>query len=104
MDPLRSKLISSGASVAWSDPTFAQVEKYLLVNHHIILVEQTVHDTAPDLYNYILEGVTSGASYTSLSTLGRIPCSRDTYYILLRKFYWLLDQRRENFDPYNSKN
>lgn len=58
------------------------------------LIEQTAIEADPELYQYILEGVTAEyASYRYLEQAKGIPCSRNTYYDKRRKFYWLLSQK-----------
>lgn len=58
------------------------------------LIEQTAIETDPDIYQYLLKGVTTDyASYKYLSGTMEIPCSRNTYYERKRKFYWLLSKK-----------
>lgn len=58
------------------------------------LIEQTAMEADPEIYQYILEGVTADyASYNYLSCVMKIPCSRNTYYERRKKFYWLLSKK-----------
>ncbi len=58
------------------------------------LIEQTAIEADPELYQYIIEGVTEEyASYKYLSTVMKIPCSQNTYYERRKKFYWLLSRK-----------
>lgn len=59
------------------------------------LVENACEYADRDLRSYILEAVTKGRSYTYLSTVLGIPCSRDTYYDRYRKFFWILSKLKE---------
>lgn len=43
---------------------------------------------------YILNGVTEGWSYDILKARLGIPCCKDTYYELYRRFFWLLNKER----------
>lgn len=43
---------------------------------------------------YLLEAVTQGLSYDALRTNRNIPCCRNEYYVIYRKFFWLLDKER----------
>lgn len=58
------------------------------------LIEQTAIEADPEIYQYIIKGVTTDyASYKYLSTVMGIPCSRNTYYERRKKFYWLLSKK-----------
>lgn len=59
------------------------------------IVEQTAIATDASLYSYILKGVTEGLSYDILKVRLEIPCCRDTYYELYRRFFWLLNRARD---------
>jgi len=58
------------------------------------LIEQAAENTDTILKDYILRAVTHDCSYEVLRTMYNIPCCRNVYYILYRKFFWLLDQLR----------
>ena len=51
--------------------------------------------TDSDLADYIIIGVTEGCSYDILKARLDIPCCKDVYYELYRKFFWLLDKERQ---------
>lgn len=58
------------------------------------LIEQTAIEADPDLYQYVIEGVTREyATYKYLRQVEGIPCGKDMYYDRRRKFYWLLAQK-----------
>lgn len=59
------------------------------------MVEQTAIATDGDLYRYILKGVTEGVSYEHMRARTGIPCCKDTYYDLYRRFFWLLSKERQ---------
>lgn len=59
------------------------------------LVEQTAIATDGDLYSYILKAVTEGVSYDHLKARLDIPCCKDAYYNLYRRFFWLLNKGRK---------
>lgn len=58
------------------------------------LIEDTARETDPELCFYILEGITRSLSYEFLHLQLGMPCGRDTYYDRYRKFFWLLDKKR----------
>lgn len=57
------------------------------------LVEITAQETDKDLAEYILLGVISGNSYNYLKMVHNIPCGRNQFYNLRRKFYYLLSKK-----------
>lgn len=73
--------------------------KYAVMKSHysycIGLVESAVLATDEHLFDYILKAVTEGLSYTYLKSRLNIPCSRDRYYELYRKFFWILSNTRK---------
>ena len=59
----------------------------------ISLVEKTAMETSDSLWIFVLKGVTEdGATYTYLKNMLDIPCGRNMYYEMYRKFYWLLSR------------
>lgn len=64
------------------------------LSEKIEMLEEVAKETDKDLSEYILRGVTDEqVTYNYLSMVLHIPCSRNTYYSLRRKFYWLLSER-----------
>lgn len=64
------------------------------LSEKIEMLEAVARETDKDLSEYILRGVTDEqVTYNYLSMVLHIPCSRNTYYSLRRKFYWLLSER-----------
>lgn len=78
-----------------SDPVLRLAEARLYYAERMRMVEQAAEDTDPYLGRYILSAVTEGRSYTNLKARLDIPCSKDTYYGLYRRFFWLLSRSRE---------
>lgn len=58
------------------------------------MIERIAKETDEALSSYILKGVTKGVSYDYLKTRLDIPCCKDVYYDLYRRFFWLLDKAR----------
>lgn len=77
-----------------SDPVANWAIKRTYYKEKIDLVEKVAKETDYILYKYILKAVTEGLSYTYLKTILRIPCSKDHYYDLYRRFFWLLSKER----------
>lgn len=59
------------------------------------MVKVTAEKTDPILAKYISFGVINGWSYDVLKARLNIPCCKDIYYEMYRKFFWLLDKERE---------
>jgi len=78
-----------------ADPTARCAQARLFYSTRINMVEETARETEPALWNYILKAVTEGLSYDKLRTMTNIPCGKDAYYKLHRKFYWLLNKKRD---------
>ena len=58
------------------------------------LIEETAEEADGDIKDYIVKAVTNeGISFTYLSTVMRIPCSRTNFYEKRRKFFYLLDKK-----------
>lgn len=76
------------------DPTERCAEARMFYSERMKMVEQTAFDAAGDLYQYLLTGVTEGLSYDSLKARLGIPCCKDIYYDLYRRFFWLLNKAR----------
>ncbi len=76
------------------DPTSECVEAREFYFDRIKMIEQVVVATDVLLSSYILKSVTEGLSYNYLKSRLEIPCSRDVYYDLYRRFFWLLNKVR----------
>lgn len=77
------------------DPTTAYVEARLYYRERIEMVERVAKEAAADLYLPMLRAVTEGVSFEHLNAQSRIPCSKDTWYTIYRRFFWLLDKVRK---------
>lgn len=62
------------------------------------LIEECSKLTDPVLGTYILKGVTENRTYTYFKMNERIPCGKDMYYDLRRKFFWILDYKKAYLD------
>lgn len=67
-------------------------DRYL---HKVEMLKRATDEADPVIGSYILRGVTEGLSYDLLKMKTDIPCGKDVYYDLYRKFFWILDQLRE---------
>ena len=76
------------------DTTGKCVELRALYFDKMSMVEQTAIETDPVLAKYVFKAVTEGLSYDQLKARLGIPCSRGTYYDRYRRFFWLLNKRK----------
>ena len=76
------------------DPTAKYAIAKAYYSDRIEMLERIVAMTSPELGDYILKGVTEGISYDILKARLNVPCCKDTYYELYRRFFWLLDIER----------
>lgn len=77
------------------DPTATRAVTRAYYAERIKLVERAAQEADEYLWHYIVKGVTEGYSYTYLRSKMEIPCGKDTYYKLYRKFFYLLSQYRD---------
>ncbi|GHV47358.1 hypothetical protein FACS189499_04720 [Clostridia bacterium] len=77
-----------------SDPTAKCAEERLYYSEKMELLERTAIATDDLLHTYILKGVTEGVSYDHLKSRLDIPCCKDVYYDLYRRFFWILSRER----------
>lgn len=79
-----------------SDTTYQKAVKLDGLGKKISLIENTVKETAPELYCWLLKGVTcENVSYVYLSQVMGIPCGKNYYYKARRKFYYNLSKKIE---------
>lgn len=78
-----------------SDPTEKVVEARYSFYKRMCMIEEAAKETDISLRNYILEGVTKGLSYEVLQARYNIPCCKEVYYDLYRKFFWILSHKRQ---------
>lgn len=78
-----------------SDPVSKCVEEKAFYSDRIELIERIAIETDKTLSSYILKAVTEGLSYNCLKMKFDIPCCKDMYYDLYRRFFWLLSRQRQ---------
>lgn len=76
------------------DPVARAVEARQYFRDRMNMVEKAALDTDRVIGSYILKGVTEGHPYEHLKLMTDIPCGKDVYYDLYRKFFWLLNIAR----------
>lgn len=78
-----------------ADPTAAIASRRMALSRKIDILEEAAYQTDPVIGRYILKGVISGHSYDVMKARIEIPCCKDVYYHLYRRFFWLLDRARD---------
>lgn len=89
-----SYIVSFSKNYSFGDPVFKSAELRMFYFERIDMVERVAKETDESLSYYILKGVTEGMSYSHLKASLNIPCGKDTYYDLYRRFFWLLSRER----------
>ena len=77
-----------------SSPVEKCVEAREYYHRRISMIETAARETDEQLFDYILKAVTKGYSYDKLLIETGIPCCKDTYYELYRRFFWILNKIR----------
>lgn len=88
-------LASFISSSELSDPTAKCAEARAYYLERMEMVERVAEETDSSLSSYLLAGVTHGWSYDILKARLEIPCGKDIYYELYRKFFWQLSKERQ---------
>lgn len=74
------------------DPTGRNAAKIAELDAKISAIEESAAEAGGDLQEWLLYGVTHETSYEYLRVKG-IPCGKNIYYDMRRKFYYLLAQK-----------
>ena len=88
-------MVPANKTNAVNDPITPNIDERLFYADRIKMVEQIAREADEGLSCYILEGVTKGLSYDLLRVRTGVPCGKDTYYDLYRRFFWLLSKERQ---------
>jgi hypothetical protein len=87
-----------GGSIIIKKETYdANENRYFMRERYydnIDLVESVASMTDPILGTYILKAVTEGYTYNYFKMNSNIPCCKDTFYKMYRKFFWILSKRK----------
>ena len=78
-----------------SDPTARCAEARASYLNKIEMVEKCAKEASAELYKYLMSYVTRGDGYSVLKMRDHIPCCKDVFYDVARKFFWLLSKVRD---------
>lgn len=90
-----SSLIKPSDNNSISDPTFDTAEKMAFYSERMDMVENAAQETDSVLWRHILVAATEGLSYDVVKAKLGLPCCKDVYYELYRKFFWILSNARK---------
>ena len=77
------------------EPTEWEAVERAELDEKIRRIMTAVRLAAHQYDDYLLTGVTKGLSYDTMAAKKVLPISRDAYYVMYRKFFWLLDAARK---------
>ena len=83
-----------GFSPNVSDPIIWAVERREEYQRKMHMVENAAIAASPELSDYILKAVTEGLKYENLKMVYDLPCGREMWYELYRKFFYILSSSR----------
>lgn len=83
--------IKSGALANPTEQCVIAKEQYA---YFMGIVEEAAKDTDPVIGKYIMEAVINNFSYDKINARHDIPCCKDVYYSLYRKFFYILNKYR----------
>ncbi len=96
INPNTQKAIDYSRDVVQTSNQFDQTSEIAMDRKMIAdkkeLVEKTAHEVAGVFAKWLLLGVGHGLTYYQLVDKG-IPCGKDMYYDIRRKFYFVLSKR-----------
>lgn len=98
LDSLATRPVDLAMSVVTntlSDPTAKCAMAKAFYSERMNMVKRVAEETDPILADYILNAIVEGWSYDILKARLEIPCCKDTYYELYRRFFWLLSKERK---------
>ena len=76
-----------------SDPTAKTAIMRAKYSRNKDILENTVREVAPEIYPWMLKGITQGLKFDDLKRSG-IPCSDKYFYIRRRQVYCLIVERK----------
>ena len=84
-----------GSQNSVSDPTVCVAEKRLYFLERMEMIEQAASEAAGSMRDLMIRAVTEEISYEYLNANVGVPCCKDSWYVLYRRFFWVLDQMRK---------
>ena len=79
--------------VLYTDESIKVRQEYL---DQMDLIRECCDMTDPVIGDYIFKAVTQGLTYTYFRMHDGIPCGKDMFYMLYRRFFYILDQKKKD--------
>lgn len=83
------------ATHANREPTESEAFERIALESKIKMVTFSAEEAGHELSHWILVGVTTGLTYDKLNAYDPMPCGRELYYSIYRKFFYILDRIRD---------
>ena len=81
-------------SLSTASPVEEAAIKCQAISDKIRLIEDTAAEAGGDLSRYLIKAVTnSDITFHQMKVLTDMPCGRDLFYNMVRRFYFLLSQK-----------
>ena len=77
------------------DPVSEIASKREVLIRKVSIVDEAMNEADAKLGTYILFGILNGVSYDVIRAKFDIPCGKEKYYDLYRRFFWILDKLRK---------
>ena len=90
-----SKIVVSRDRHEEARPVEEDSLRRIFYSERVAMLTRASQMTDSVIGSYILRGILDGLSYDKLRARYKVPCSRDKYYELYRKFFWLLSDIRK---------
>lgn len=86
-----------GGCKEFDDPTSEDAIRHYICRRKMDLVNECVKKAGGEFSEYLFKAVTNDLSYNNLKTYYELPLSRDKYYEMWHKFFYLLSQEKHTF-------
>lgn len=95
MTYLKSIKIDTSTEKDISDPTSKLAIMETSCLERIKMVQTAAKETDKIFCDFILKAVTQGLTYNVMKMKYDVPCGKDIWYEMYRRFFWILDQIRD---------
>jgi len=79
-----------------SDSTATVSIRRLRLRDKILCVQQAAEHTDCNMAPFLIEAVTNSYSYETMLARRNVPCCREVWYSMYRRFFYILDQIHDN--------
>ena len=78
-----------------ADVTAETAMELAYLSRNMDVVSKAARATDPIVGDYIFQAAIRGLSYDELNAFQKVPCCRNEFYELYRKFFWILDRSQK---------